>query len=481
MISLGPGLRPAGAPRPPLRAAAAGLAAAGLLIAGCASAPADSPAGATGPGSSPASAPGPGSSPASAPGPGSSPASATADCDSVTTCYTPGQLQAAYGVRPLLDRGIDGRGQTVVLPELAQTQLSPPQVSDIRQDLARFDRLFGLPAARLRAVASLAGSASPWLASDEEVVDAEMVHAVAPGAAIALVLLSPASLDNTRSAVATSVAALRLGLSQGGVISISGAGQTGGEHCATRAEVDGLNSALQAAAGRHVTVVAAAGDTGAAGEPCSVAQAFTGGRFPLVKEVNLPSSDPLVLAAGGTSLTASHAAGRYVGETAWGLPFGDPGTPFQATGGGFSRLFSRPAYQDGVPGIKATRGVPDVAADASGHTGVALAISDGGGRYTIRNSGGTSASAPIWAGLIALADQYAGRQLGFVNPALYRIARSADYGRAFHDITSGNNTAAWPPTTITGYRAAPGWDPVTGLGSPDAQVLVPLLARYAAP
>ena len=465
MISLGPGLRPAGASRPPLRAAAAGLAAAGLLIAGCASTPADSPA----------SAPGPGSSPASAP------ASATADCDSVTTCYTPGQLQAAYGVRPLLDRGIDGRGQTVVLAELAQTRLSPPQVSDIRQDLARFDRLFGLPAARLRAVTSLAGSAPSWLASDEEVVDAELVHAVAPGAAIALVLVSPASLDNTRSAVAASVAALRLGLSQGGVISISGAGQTGGEHCATRAEVAGLNSALQAAAGHHVTVVAAAGDTGAAGEPCSVAQAFTGGSFPLVKEVNLPSSDPLVLAAGGTSLTASHAAGRYVGETAWGLPFGDPGTPFQATGGGFSRLFSRPAYQDGVPGTGATRGVPDVAADASGHTGVALAISDDGGRYTIRNSGGTSASAPIWAGLIALADQYAGRELGFVNPALYRIARSAGYRRAFHDITSGNNTAAWPPTTITGYRAAPGWDPVTGLGSPDAQVLVPLLARYAAP
>jgi subtilase family serine protease len=444
-----------------------------LLVAGCAPAPAGVPARAT------ATVPATASAPAGAAA--GAPASATADCDSLTTCYTPGQLQAAYGVRPLLDRGIDGRGQTVVLPELAQTRLSPPQVSDIRQDLARFDRLFGLPAARLRAVISLAGSASPWLASEEEVVDAEMVHAVAPGAAIALVLVNPASLDNTPAAVAASEAALRLGLSQGGVISITGAGQTGGEHCATRAEVARLNSALQAAADHHVTVVAAAGDTGAAGEPCSPAEAFTGGSFPLVKEVNLPSSDPLVLAVGGTSLTASHATGAYTGETAWGLPFGDPGTPFQATGGGFSRLFSRPAYQDGVPGIAATRGVPDVAADASGHTGLALAISDGGGRYTIRNSGGTSASAPIWAALIALADQYAGRQLGFVNAVLYRIGRSADYHRAFHDITAGNNTATWPPVTITGYRAAPGWDPVTGLGSPDAQVLVPLLARYAAP
>ena len=89
--------------------------------------------------------------------------------------------------------------------------------------------------------------------------------------------------------------------------------------------------------------------------------------------------------------------------------------------------------------------------------------------------------APIWAALIALADQYVGRQLGFVNPALYRIGRSADYHRAFHDIAAGNNTATWPPVTITGCRAAPGWDPVAGLGSPDAQVLIPLLARYAAP
>jgi subtilase family serine protease len=433
----------------------------GLLAAGCSSAPLDNPA-------RPARA----SARASI--------NATADCDSVTTCYTPGQIQVAYGIRPLLDRGIDGRGQTVVLPELAQTRLSPPQVSDIRQDLARFDRRFGLPAARLRAVTRLAGAGVPWLASPEEVADAEIVHAVAPGAAITLLLVNPASLNAPRSSVAAAVAALRLGLSQGGVISISGAGEIGGELCVTRAEVASLNSALQAAADQHVTVVAAAGDTGAAGEPCSAAQALSGS-FPLVKEVNLPASDPLVLAAGGTSLTASHTTGAYVGETTWGLPYGQPGTAFQATGGGFSRLFPRPAYQDGLAGIGVTRGVPDVAADASGHSGMALAISVGGGRYAIRNSGGTSASAPIWAALIALADQYAGRPLGFVNPALYRIGRSADYHRAFHDITTGDNTAIWPPTTITGYRAGPGWDPVTGLGSPDAQVLIPLLARYAAP
>jgi hypothetical protein len=79
------------------------------------------------------------------------------------------------------------------------------------------------------------------------------------------------------------------------------------------------------------------------------------------------------------------------------------------------------------------------------------------------------------------ADQYAGRHLGFVNAAIYRIGRGAGYHQAFHDITTGNSTVTFPQGTITGYRASPGWDPVTGWGSPDAQVLIPLLARYTSP
>jgi len=78
----------------------------------------------------------------------SPPPSSRADCDSVATCYTPQQLEAAYGVQPLLQRGIDGSGETVVLPELAETQLNPPQVTDLRQDFAAYDRLFRLPAPR---------------------------------------------------------------------------------------------------------------------------------------------------------------------------------------------------------------------------------------------------------------------------------------------------------------------------------------------
>lgn len=405
------------------------------------------------------------------------PIGATADCNSVTTCYTPHQMQVAYDVEPLLKRGIDGRGESVVLPELAYPIDHLPE-SDLRKDLKRFDSLFDLPAVKLSFVNSLTHVASPWLANGEEALDAEMVHAIAPGAAIKVVLVKATSLNNASSAVTASISAIELGLTEGGVISISAAGQTGGEHCDTRAQVARLNAALETAANHHVTVIAASGDVGAVGEPCNVIKGLIGGTFPPVKEVNLPASDPLVLAAGGTTLTANHKSGAYVSETTWGLPFGDAGTQSQASGGGFSGLFSRPSYQNGVPDIGTMRGVPDVSADASPHSGMALVLVGAGGTYTIRNSGGTSASAPIWAGIVALADQYAGRHLGDVNPAIYRIGRSVDYHKAFRDVTTGNNTPIFPGHKFKGYNAGPGWDPTTGWGSPIAQVLVPLLARY---
>jgi subtilase family serine protease len=280
--------------------------------------------------------------------------------------------------------------------------------------------------------------------------------------------------------VSASVAALRLGSSLGGVVSISAAGQTGGEHCDTHPEIAELHAALESATARHVTVVAASGDIGAVGEPCHVVEGLTGGAFPPVKEVNLPAADPLVLAAGGTELSAGRA-GTYSGERAWGLPFGDPGSQFQASGGGLSGFIPRPSYQNGVSGIGAHRGVPDVAADASPHTGMAIVTGSSGGRYTISGSGGTSATAPMWAGLIALADQYAGRHLGFVDAAIYRIGRSRLYHEAFHDVTTGDNSVSFPPRMIAGYRATSGWDPVTGWGSADASALVPLLARETRP
>jgi subtilase family serine protease len=191
--------------------------------------------------------------------PAAPPPSPAADCNWVTTCYTPQQLQVAYGIKPLLDRGINGRGETVVLPELAESRLNPPDVTDMRQDMATFDRLFHLPAARMRVLTTLAGARSPWLAFGEEVLDVEMVHALAPGAALVILLLPSTSLDSTNDAVSAAVGSLRLGSTEGGVMSISAAGQIGGEHCVSRAQASSVNAALQAAASRHVTVVAASG------------------------------------------------------------------------------------------------------------------------------------------------------------------------------------------------------------------------------
>ena len=419
-----------------------------------------------------------------APATTSPPSAAPTDCLALRQpCYIPRQIRVAYGVQPLLDRGITGRGQTVVLLEFpppgtgspsAATGTRVPVASDIRQDLASFDSMFGLPAVQLQVVNTLARTASPWQASTEEAADTEIVHAVAPDAAIREVLIPSSITASPGRAAAAVLAALRLGLTQGSVIELSAGA---GEQCFTPAVIARGNSVLQAAQRDRVTVVMSVGDTGAAATACP----GSGTASAPVKAVDWPASDPLTLAVGGTSLQASRATGAYIGETAWNTPDAARGPSSRAGGSGFSRLFPRPAYQDGIAGIGATRGAPDVAADADPGTGMVLAISDGGQDYILIGGGGTSVAAPLWAAVIALADQYAGRHLGFVNPALYQIGRSPYYRQAFHDVTTGTSTVRLAGQTITGYLAAPGWDPVTGWGSPNAQVLVPLLARYASP
>ena len=409
------------------------------------------------------------------------PGAVAADCLTLSTpCFTPKQLRVAYGVQPLLDRGVTGRGETVVLPEFPPSATGPssvvssvevPTSSDIRLDLAQFDRMFGLPAAQLQVVNSLAHAASPWQASIEEVEDTEIVHAVAPDADIREVLIPSADTVSSGAVSAAVVAALQLGLSQGSVISLSAGA---GEQCFTPAEVAQVGSVLQAAEGDRVTVVVSTGDSGAATTACPPEAGSS-----TVKGVDLPASDPLALAVGGTSLVANRKTGAYISETVWNIP-PSAGGP-KAGGGGFSQPFPRPTYQLGIAGIGATRGVPDVSGDADPRTGMALTIADGGEHSVVIGAGGASAAAPLWAGVIALANQYAGRNLGFINPALYRIGLSAHYHQAFHDVTAGNNTVVLPTETISGYQAAPGWDPVTGWGSPNAQALVPLLARYVSP
>jgi subtilase family serine protease len=381
-------------------------------------------------------------------------------------CYTPRQIRVAYGIQPLLDRGIDGRGETVVMPELAaQLPASRGAYTDIRLDFARFDRLFKLPVPSLRVVTSIAGAKSPYLALGEEVEDTEIVHALAPDAAIVVVLVPPNATANAANFTAALTGMLRIGVAQhAAVVSISG---SHGELLFTPAEVASLHTALQAARDDHITVVASSGDSGVVSDEGPP------------KQVGLPASDPLVLSVGGTSLDANTRTGRYLGEIAWNT-VAAPGDD-DASAGGFSQLYARPSYQDGVTGIGAKRGVPDVSADTDPAGGMALATLDGGKNFTVDAARGTSAATPLWAAVVTLADQQAGHHLGFVNAALYRVGLSASYDDAFHDVVAGDNSVLTTTALITGYPAVPGWDPVTGWGSPDAQVLVPLLTSEVRP
>jgi len=364
-------------------------------------------------------------------------------------CLSPQQYLDAYGIQPLLDSGIDGRGETVTVA----APVPPPNAgpTDIRQDLASFDRTFRLPAARIEVVTTLGGSASPWLATGEEAGDLEHVHAVAPGATLRVVLIPSNVLQSAANATADMLAALRLAISETDVVSIS---WSLGEHYFSKAQVAEMHSILLSAEAHHVTVIGSSGDDGWFPTPRG-----WGGQ---IKEVSLPASDPLVLGVGGTTLTANPKTGAYIGEAAW-----------PDSGGGFSHLYARPSYQNGVPGIAKTRGVPDLAGDANGVGGMALLLTGtNGGEPHLISPPGTSSSAPLWGGLAALADQYAHHDLGFINPAIYSIARSSSYHKAFHDITTDMTTGT------NGYPAAPGWDPVTGWGTPNAQIVIPLLARF---
>jgi kumamolisin len=150
------------------------------------------------------------------------------------------------------------------------------------------------------------------------------------------------------------------------------------------------------------------------------------------------------------------ANGTIDRETVW-----NDGAQGGATGGGFSTVFARPAYQS-VFGSQTSRGVPDVAGDADPESGYNILVD--GQQMVI---GGTSAVAPLWAGLVVLLNQKLNRRLGFVNPTLYTLGET----NGFSDITMGNNGA---------YSAGFGWDPTTGLGTPKgAQMLQALQGETA--
>ncbi|RMI27789.1 peptidase S53 [Nocardia stercoris] len=342
--------------------------------------------------------------------------------------FSPAQVGALYN----FPAGTDGTGQTIAVIELGGGY-DPA-------DLAQYFTGLGLTAPTVTAVgvdgATNAPSGDPGSADGEVLLDIEVAGALAPGAG-QMVYFAPNSDRGFVDAVSTAVHATP----PPAAVSISW-GQA--EDRWTAQARTALDQAFADAAALGVSVCVASGDHGSGdAQP-------DGGRH-----ADFPASSPHALACGGTRLLGSPP--QITAETVWNNPGGG------ATGGGISSVFPMPDYQAtaGVPARAdggTGRGVPDVAGNADPETGYQVLI-DGQRRVV----GGTSAVAPLWAALIARLAQATGRPLGLVHPHLYRGIRPGVAQPGFRDITSGDNGA---------YHATAGWDPCTGLGTPDGTALL---------
>jgi kumamolisin len=338
--------------------------------------------------------------------------------------YTPIQVAALYD----FPTNVDGSGECIGLIELGGG-FNPTDLSNYWNQL----NLSTTPTVTAVSVGN--GSNSPTgdpSGPDAEVMlDIEVSGAIAPGARIAVYFA-----ENTDAGFLNAITtAVHDSTNNPSIISISWGGP---ESSWTQQAMTSMDEAFQAAAAIGVSVCVAAGDDGS-----------TDGVNDGLNHVDFPASSPNALACGGTRLTGSGTT--ITSETVWNELADQEG----ATGGGISDVFPLPSYQSGAgvppsanPNHNVGRGVPDVAGDADPTTGYVTLVDGQSGVI-----GGTSAVAPLWAGLIALINQSMGKPVGFLNPPLYQVNEAAD----FNDVTSGNNGA---------YSAAPGWDACTGLGSP---------------
>ncbi len=381
-------------------------------------------------------------------------------------CYSPHQIRDAYNIQPLLNAGITGKGHTIVLID---GSTSPT----LRSDVHFYDQLYGLTDPKINVIAPFGVPPFDPGAYVETALDVETAHSLAPDATIDLVLADTSSAQTPEDFVAALLRVTKYAVDNnlGDVISQSfGVGET----CVSAAYLQAEHAVFSEARAKNITVLASAGDSGAGESVCH------GSNITFGKTVAVPAADPLATAVGGTTLNATLHAGKYISETTWNEWNQGGG----ATGGGLSNIFSRPGYQDGIAShVGAHRGVPDIAYDGDPFTGVPVVLSESGGTLIVP-VGGTSVGSPAWAAIVALANQAAGRRIGFLNNAVYRISQSGSYLSGFHDITTGNNTVntfdeKGNPITIPGFHAHAGWDAVTGVGTPKTSSLVYLLARYS--
>ena len=371
---------------------------------------------------------------------------------------TPAQIRAAYDLQSLYRQGIDGAGQTIVI-------VDPFGSPTIKRDLRHFDDAFGLPPPpSLRTiqpageVPGFQGTTDRLGAALETSLDVEWAHVIAPAASILLVETPAAEIEGATGfpqIVQAEDYVIRRHLGEVISMSLGATEQTFRSPAALRS----LRAAFRlAAAPRYrITVVAASGDAAATGPT------YGGESYYTRRVVGWPASDPLVTAVGGTQLDLTARGTRLAPDVAW-----------HDSGGGLSSVFGKPAYQDHVIGA-AHRGIPDISMDASCRSATAVYISFIGPRWT--PGCGTSLSAPMFAGIVALADQLAGHPLGQINPALYRMGAAHEPGIV--DVVSGSNTGTFTQAgrrhTVIGYDARRGYDLVSGLGTVDARYFVPEL------
>ena len=410
----------------------------------------------------------------------------TADCEQAykVACYEPAQIRQAYHLRPLYARGVTGKGTTIVIVD----SFGSPT---IRNDLRVFDRAFGLPAPPSFRIIQPAGRIPAFDPANSDMVgwagettlDVEWAHTVAPGARLLLVE-TPVSETEGVHGFPQIVTAEQYVLAHhmGDVISQSFSATE--PTFPGRASVSKLRGAYLQAARDGVTVLAASGDSGAADVGLNQSTYYL---FPVT---SWPDSDPLVTGVGGTQLHFD-SRGHPTAPTVWNDTYNTAANEFAdgtagpsplASGGGLSGLFSRPGYQDGVQNVVGNRrGVPDVSMSAACSGSVDTYQSFGGAPIGWSSSCGTSEATPLFAGIVALADQMAGHSLGLINPALYQL--SAERAPGIVEVTSGNNTVSFTQGghmhTVRGFRARPGYDLAAGVGTIDAQHFVPELAGLA--
>jgi kumamolisin len=350
--------------------------------------------------------------------------------------YTPPQVAQLYD----FPTGVDGTGQCVALIELGGGYND--------QDLSTYFKQLSIKTPQVISVSVDGGQNSPAgdpnSADGEVALDIEMVGSIAPGARIA-VYFAP---NTDRGFLDAITQAIHDTTNAPSVISISWGSP---ESSWTVQAMQTMDQAFQAAAALGITVCCAAGDNGS-GDGVNDQHAH----------VDFPSSSPYALGCGGTRLVST--GGKVTAETVWN----DAATNGGATGGGISDQFGLPTWQarasipPSVNNQHVGRGVPDVAGDADPQTGYQVYVD---GQST--PIGGTSAVAPLWAGLIALLNQKRGKAVGYLNPFLYQGYPQLAQSQALRDIVTGNNGD---------YKAGPGWDACTGLGTPDGSLLLTALA-----